>query len=219
MKQRTVLADVRTPRVERAAAALGARILPLAGAAPPTPGPPRVTLAFAAPGEWQALIGRLRGPFGTPVVVVPLGTAVAPTDPHAAIARFVLSSQRSARSWGEWLPLGRLVVVEPGPMASAGGVYEAGEDDALDPEAIVAAARAGAAIVSAVAHEVLPPGAIVAAEGAAAAAVELRADARRARTLGAMARTWAERGRTLEDEATAWRAVAEEVESMARRGV
>lgn len=218
MKQRTVLSDVRRPRVERAAAALGGRVLPLGAGAPAFRGPPGVCLAFAAPADWPALVRALRGPFPTPLLVEPLGAPGPLAEPFPAIARFVLPSQRAARAWGAFIPLGRLVVVEPAPLAGEAGVYVAGEADALDPEGIVAAARAGAAIVSSVAHEVLPPGAVVSADPEAAAA-ELAADAARLNALSAFARGWAARGRTPEDEAGAWRAVAAEVESMARRGL
>lgn len=218
VKQRTVLADVRGARVERAAAALGARLAPLSSAAPPPPGPPRATLAFAAPEDWPALVRRLRGPFSTPLLVCPLGAPRALPEPFPAIARFVLPSQRAARAWGAFVPLGRLVVVEPSPEAGEAGVYVADEADALDPERIVAAARAGAAIVSRVAHDVLPPGAVV-SDDPAAAARELGGNAARLAALGAFSRGWAARGRLPADEAAAWRAVTEEVESMARRGL
>jgi hypothetical protein len=204
--------------VERAAAALGAPTQPLRSASAPGAGSPRVTLAFAAPGDWPQLVRRLRGPFATPLLVVPLGPPSADWEVLPAIARLVLPCQRAARAWGVGVPLGRLVVVEPAPAAGVDGVYLAGEADALDPEGIVAAARAGAAIVSTVAHDVLPPGAVVSADAVAAAAA-LRSEPRRLVALGAMASAWAARGRLPEDEAAAWRAVAQEVESMARRGV
>lgn len=218
MKQRTVLSDVRRARVQRVAAALGAQIVALGDAAPAWSGAPGVSVAFAAPSAWAALVRALRGPFPTPLLIEPLGAPGPLAEPFPAIARFVLPSQRAARAWGAFIPLGRLVVVEPAPLAGEAGVYVAGEADALDPEGIVAAARAGAAIVSSVAHEVLPPGAVVSADPEAAAA-ELAADAARLNALSAFARGWAARGRTPEDEAGAWRAVAAEVESMARRGL
>jgi hypothetical protein len=192
---------------------------PIAAAAPPGPGAPRVVVAFAPPSAWPGLVRALRGPFVAPLVVVPLGPPGALPEALPAIARFAAPSQRLARAWREFLPLGRWVVIEPAPVAAgAGGVYVATEADALDPEPIVAAARAGAAVVSAVAHDVLPPGAVVAPEPVAAAA-SLAADTPRLAALGALARAWAARGRTPDDEAAAWRALAGEVESMARRGL
>lgn len=199
--------------MRRLTSTFDAELLPLAAAARARG---RVVVAVGPPSAWISLVPAIslhaRGWIG-----IPEGVPERPAAP--GFLRVVLPSQAMARAWSAGVALGRLVVVEPGPPAQPAptGVFVAGEADRLDPEAIVAAARAGAAIVSTVAHDVLPPGAVVRADAEVAAA-ELAADPARRAALGERARAWAERGRRPEDEAAAWRTIVAEVVSMSRRG-
>lgn len=199
--------------MSRLTAALAAERLPLADARRARG---RVVVVVGAPSAWAGVLPafslRSRG-----WLAIPDSGAARPAPP--GFLRVILPSQAAAREWSAVVAPGRLVVVEPGPPASPapGGVFVAGEPDRVDPEALIAAARAGAAIVSTVAHDVLPPGALVRADGETAAA-ELRADPARRQALGALARAWAERGRRPDDEAAAWRTIVAEAVAMSRRG-
>lgn len=209
----TVLADNPDARAHRLAAAVGAPILPLVRA---REAPGGVIFVAAPPSTWAGVVRHLRGVAARAVVLVTAGEPSAVPEP---VARVVLPSQAAARAWAAQVALGRLAVVEPGPVAAGapGGVCVVGRADRFDPERIVAAARAGDAVVSDVTHEVLPPGAVVTSDVEGAASALAADDARRA-TLGRMAAAWAARGRRPEDEAAAWRAIAAEVASMWRRG-
>lgn len=213
-----VLADEPGPRVQRVAAALGARIAPLREARGESRGTTLV-FAFCRLADLPALLFRLVSLHPRAVVVTPLGEPGPLPSWNAPIARFCFPSQAAARRWLPHIPLGRLVVVEPGPLAvrERDPVYVATTADALDPEPIVAAAAAGAAIVSPFAHAMLPPGAVVSddSEGARAALI---ADPSRLRALGLLSRDWAARGRTPADESAAILALAAELRSMATRG-
>ncbi|MSQ03666.1 MAG: hypothetical protein EXR71_17570 [Myxococcales bacterium] len=218
MSKAVVLADDVSERVMRAARALGAPVLPLAGWPARLRGADLV-LGFAAPASWSRLVVRAVSLRARALLVVPLGEPVAPPWGTGAINRLVLPSQFAARAWAAWIPMGRLTVVAPGPSAGDehDGVYVAGLADRFDPERVVAAARGGAAIVSTVADEAFPPGTVVVAD-AAAARQALVDDPRRRARLGAAAAAWAARGRTGEDEAAAWRCLAADARSTTARG-
>lgn len=132
------------------------------------------------------------------------------------VVRVVLPSQRLARAWRAYLPLGRMTVVEPG--ADDDGLlpthYRANAEDADDPERIVAAAARGSVISSPVAHEVLPPGALVDPSGET---VLPSPDSVAGIALSRLSRGWAHRAHTAAHERDAMLAVYAELASMARR--
>ncbi len=218
MSKAVVLADDVSERVVRAASAVGAAVLPLTAGWGRLRGADLV-ICFAAPAAWSRLVVRVVSFQARALVVVPLGEPVAMPWGNRAINRLVLPSQFAARAWTSVVPLGRLTVVVPGPppLREHDGVYVAGPDDRWDPERVVAAARGGAAIVSAVADEGFPPGTVVGSDVAGARQALLDEPRRRA-LLGAAAQAWAERGRTTEDEAAAWRCLAADARSTTGRG-
>ncbi len=218
MSKAVVLADHVSERVVRAAEALGSPVLPLAAGLGQLRGAD-VVICFAAPAMWSRVVLRAVSFRTRALIVVPLGEPAAPPWGSRAISRLVLPSQFAARAWASLVPLGRLAVVHPGPPAfhEHDGVYVAGPEDRWNPEPVVAAARGGAAIVSTVGDEGFPPGTVVAADTASARQALLD-DPRRRALLGAAALAWAQRGRTAEDEAAAWRCIATDARSSTTRG-
>ncbi|GDX78500.1 hypothetical protein LBMAG42_03110 [Deltaproteobacteria bacterium] len=213
-----VLADEPGPRALRVADALGASIATLGEARRAGRGATLV-FAFAGLADLPMLALRLASLHPRALIVTPLGAPGSLSRWNAPIARFCFPSQAAARRWLPHIPLGRLVVVEPGlpALAPPDGVFVASAADALDLEAIVAAAAAGAAIVSPIAHAALPPGAVV-SDDVVAARAALIADPSRLRALGHLSREWAARGRSPADESAAILALAAEVRSMSARG-
>ncbi len=213
-----VLADRPGQRAERIAHALGAPLAPLSRARGESVGV-NVIFAFAPLEAIPALVLRLCSLRSRALIVSPLGEPGPLPRWNAPIARFCFPSQAEARRWLPYIPLGRLVVVEPGPAAQPHpeSIYVATASDALDPEPIVAAAAGGAAIVSPLAHACLPPGAVVEADVEAAREALLN-DPDRCHTLGRLSRDWALRGRTTAAEAASILAIAAELRSMSTRG-
>lgn len=219
-----VLFDGENARAVRSATALAARTAPVDRARAAGAGASFV-LAFAAPAAWPRLVLRLGALRPRALGVVPLGPPTPLPFGSSAIARFLLPSQAAARAWGPYIPLGRLVVVEPAPPARAtpGGVYCVTAPDLQDPEGLVAAARGGAAFVCARERvggarlaEDLPLGTVI-TEQPEAESAHLRNDPSRLAALGKLAERWAAI-RNEAAEAAAIRALRAEVLAMATRG-
>ena len=113
-----VICDAADPEGARVAGLLGAPVVPLQ--APGGAARVEVVLVLARLDELWPVILRLAGWRSPAVVWAPEGEPPGMALPWwtRPVARILLRNQPVARRWGAHVPLGRLVVVEPGEPAA-----------------------------------------------------------------------------------------------------